>query len=41
MKNLCCRSLDRLRTELRRAKERLCHKTQIIQSFFSGAYIQG
>ena len=34
MKNLCCRSLDQLKTELRRAKERLRHKTRIIQSFF-------
>ena len=34
MKNLCCRSLDQLKTDLRRAKERLRHKTRIIQSFF-------
>jgi transposase len=34
MKNLCCKGLDQLKTELRRAKERLRHKTQIIQSFF-------
>ena len=34
MKNLCCRSIDRLKTELRRAKERLRHKTPIIKSFF-------
>ncbi len=34
MKNLCCKGLDRLRTELRRAKERLRHKTRIIRSFF-------
>jgi len=34
MKNLCCRGLDHLKTELRRAKERLRHKTQIIKSFF-------
>ncbi|WP_251951707.1 hypothetical protein [Salinibacter ruber] len=33
MKNLCCQSLDHLRTELRKAKERLRHKTQIIKSF--------
>ena len=34
MKNLCCRGLDHLKTELRKAKERLRHKTQIIKSFF-------
>ena len=34
MKNLCCRSIDHLKTELRRAKERLRHKTRIIKSFF-------
>lgn len=34
MKNLCCRSIDRLKTELRRAKERLRHKVEIIKSFF-------
>ena len=34
MKNLCCQSLDHLRTELRKAEERLRHKTQIIKSFF-------
>lgn len=34
MKNLCCRSLGRLKTELRRAEERVRQKAQIIQSFF-------
>ncbi|MCS3648530.1 hypothetical protein [Salinibacter ruber] len=34
MKNLCCQGLDHLKTELRKAKERLRHKTQIIKSFF-------
>ena len=34
MKNLCCRGIDHLKTELRKAKERLRHKTQIIKSFF-------
>jgi transposase len=34
MKNLCCRGIDRPKTELRRAKERLRHKTQIIKSFY-------
>jgi hypothetical protein len=34
MKNLCCRGLDHLKAELRKAKERLRHKTQIIKSFF-------
>ena len=34
MKNLCCRSIDRLKTELRRAKERLRHKVEVIKSFF-------
>jgi transposase len=33
MKNLCCQGLDHLKTELRKAKERLRHKTQIIKSF--------
>jgi len=33
MKNLCCRSLKQLKTELRRAKERLRHKDEVIQSF--------
>ena len=30
MKNLCCRSLAELRVELRKAKERLRHKKQVI-----------
>ncbi len=34
MKNPCCQGLDHLKTELRKAKERLRHKTQIIKSFF-------
>ena len=34
MKNLCCRGLDHLKAEFRKAKERLRHKTQIIKSFF-------
>lgn len=33
MKNLCCKGLDHLKVELRRAKERLRHKVDIIQSF--------
>ena len=36
-KNLCHRGLDHLKTELRKAKERLRHKTQIIKSFFREA----
>ncbi len=32
MKNLSCQNLPHLRSELRRAKERLRHKTQIIQA---------
>jgi transposase len=31
LKNLCCGHLDRLKTELRRAKERLRHKTEVIK----------
>jgi transposase len=34
LKNLCCRGIDHLKTELRRAKERLRHKVEIIKSFF-------
>ena len=34
MKNLCCQGLDHLKTKLRKAKEQLRHKTQIIKSFF-------
>ena len=34
MKNLCCQGLDHLKTELRKAKEQLRHKTQIIKRFF-------
>lgn len=34
MKNLCCKGLDHLKAELRRAKERLRHKVEIIRSFF-------
>jgi len=30
LKNLCCQSLSELRAELRRAKERLRHKTHVI-----------
>jgi transposase len=30
LKNVCCRSLTELRTELRRAKERLRHKKHVI-----------
>lgn len=32
LKNLCCHDLHQLRDELRKAKERLRHKAQIIQS---------
>lgn len=34
MKNLCCQHLDMLRVELRKAKERLRHKTEIITACF-------
>lgn len=34
LKNLCCRNLEHLRRELRRAKERLRHKREIIQACF-------
>lgn len=34
LKNLCCRNLEHLRSELRRAKERLRHKREIIQACF-------
>ena len=34
MKNLCCRDLDHLKSELRKAKERLRHKVEILKSFF-------
>ena len=34
VKNLCCQGLDHLKTELRKARERLRHKTQIIKRFF-------
>jgi hypothetical protein len=30
LKNLCCQSLAQLRVELRKAKERLRHKKQVI-----------
>jgi hypothetical protein len=30
LKNLCCRDLEHLRQELRKAKERLRHKTDVI-----------
>lgn len=30
LKNVCCRNLDELRSELRKAKERLRHKTHVI-----------
>lgn len=32
LKNVCCRDLEHLRTELRKAKERLRHKKHIIQA---------
>jgi transposase len=32
LKNVCCRDLDHLRAELRKAKERLHHKKHIIQA---------
>jgi transposase len=32
LKNVCCRDLDHLRAELRKAKERLRHKKHIIQA---------
>lgn len=34
LKNLCCRNLEHLRGELRRAKERLRHKREIIRACF-------
>lgn len=33
LKNVNCQNLDQLRNELRKAKERLRHKTEIIKSF--------
>lgn len=33
LKNLCCQNIPHLRLELRRAKERLRHKIDIIKSF--------
>jgi hypothetical protein len=30
LKNVCCQSLSELRRELRKAKERLRHKTHVI-----------
>lgn len=34
LKNLCCANREQLRTELRRATERLRHKTHVIQACF-------
>lgn len=34
LKNLCCRDLEHLRGELRRAKERLRHKRKVIRACF-------
>jgi hypothetical protein len=34
MKNLCCRHMQMLKTELRKAKERLRHKTHLIKACF-------
>ncbi len=33
LKNVNCQNLDQLRDELRKAKERLRHKTEVIKSF--------
>jgi transposase len=37
LKNVCCRNLDHLKQELRRARERLRHKVPIIQACFQQA----
>lgn len=37
LKNLCCQSLDHLRLELRRAKERLRHNSLVISACFAAA----
>src|SRR5215472_16211670 len=34
LKNLCCQTLSHLRSALVQAKERLCHRKQILQSCF-------
>ncbi len=33
LKNVCCRNLSELRSELRKAKERLRHKIRVIRGY--------
>lgn len=37
MRNLCCRDLDHLRSELRNGVKRLREKPRVVRSFFAGA----